>query len=75
MRASAAAAGPNPALGEELPPKAALDGMIVGTAMPRVIAELQGFQHHAAVTTIYRLASTSSSSAPCLLRPASPSPC
>lgn len=37
---------------------AALDGTIVGTAMPRVIAELQGFQHYAAVTTIYMLAST-----------------
>ena len=64
---------PNPALDGELPPKvvlasmagviaamlmAALDGTIVGTAMPRVIAELQGFQHYAAVTTIYLLAST-----------------
>jgi len=37
---------------------AALDGTIVGTAMPRVIAELQGFQHYAAVTTTYMLAAT-----------------
>jgi EmrB/QacA subfamily drug resistance transporter len=66
-------AGPVPALDGELPPRvvlasmagvmaamlmAALDGTIVGTAMPRVIAELQGFQHYAAVTTIYMLAST-----------------
>ncbi len=36
----------------------ALDGTIVGTAMPRVIAELQGFEHYAAVTTVYMLAST-----------------
>src|SRR5687768_9161524 len=37
---------------------AALDGTIVGTAMPRVIAELQGFEHYAAVTTVYMLAAT-----------------
>ena len=37
---------------------AALDGTIVGTAMPRVIAELQGFEHYAAVTTTYMLAAT-----------------
>jgi EmrB/QacA subfamily drug resistance transporter len=37
---------------------AALDGTIVGTAMPRVISELHGFEHYAAVTTIYLLAST-----------------
>jgi len=37
---------------------AALDGTIVGTAMPRVIADLQGFEHYAAVTTVYMLAST-----------------
>ncbi len=37
---------------------AALDGTIVGTAMPRVIAELEGFQHYAAVTTVYMLAAT-----------------
>ena len=66
-------AGSHPASDGELPPRvvlasmagviaamlmAALDGTIVGTAMPRVIAELQGFQHYAAVTTIYMLAST-----------------
>ena len=38
--------------------RAALDGTIVGTAMPRVIADLQGFEHYAAVTTVYMLAST-----------------
>lgn len=37
---------------------AALDATIVGTAMPRVIAELQGFDHYTAVTTVYLLAST-----------------
>ncbi|MGE3958635.1 MAG: MDR family MFS transporter [Vicinamibacterales bacterium] len=37
---------------------AALDSTIVGTAMPRVIAELQGFEHYAAVTTTYMLAAT-----------------
>mgnify|MGYP002784929774 CR=1 FL=1 len=37
---------------------AALDATIVGTAMPRVIAELQGFEHYTAVTTAYLLAST-----------------
>jgi EmrB/QacA subfamily drug resistance transporter len=36
----------------------ALDGTIVGTAMPRIISELQGFEHYASVTTIYLLAST-----------------
>ncbi len=36
----------------------ALDNTIVGTAMPKVIAELHGFEHYAAVTTIYMLAST-----------------
>jgi EmrB/QacA subfamily drug resistance transporter len=36
----------------------ALDSTIVGTAMPRVIAELNGFEHYAAVTTIYMLAAT-----------------
>ena len=30
---------------------AALDQTIVGTAMPRIIAELQGFDHYAWVTT------------------------
>src|SRR5215510_12048726 len=37
---------------------AALDGTIVGTAMPRIIAELHGFEHYAAVTTVYMLAAT-----------------
>jgi EmrB/QacA subfamily drug resistance transporter len=37
---------------------AALDGTIVGTAMPRVIADLKGFEHYTAVTTVYLLAST-----------------
>lgn len=37
---------------------AALDSTIVGTAMPRVIAELQGFEHYAAVTTAYMLTAT-----------------
>src|ERR1700716_1309213 len=37
---------------------AALDQTIVGTAMPRVIADLQGFQHYAWVTTAYLLTST-----------------
>lgn len=37
---------------------AALDGTIVGTAMPRIIAELNGFNHYAAVTTAYMLAAT-----------------
>src|ERR1700704_5496369 len=37
---------------------AALDQTIVGTAMPRVVAELQGFQHYAWVTTAYLLTST-----------------
>ena len=37
---------------------AALDGTIVGTAMPQVIADLQGFEHYAAVTTVYMLAAT-----------------
>jgi len=36
----------------------ALDNTIVGTAMPRVIAELHGFEHYAAVTTAYMLSST-----------------
>jgi EmrB/QacA subfamily drug resistance transporter len=37
---------------------AALDQTIVGTAMPRIIAELQGFDHYAWVTTSYLLTST-----------------
>jgi EmrB/QacA subfamily drug resistance transporter len=36
----------------------ALDNTIVGTAMPRVIADLRGFEHYAAVTTVYMLSST-----------------
>lgn len=36
----------------------ALDGTIVGTAMPRIIADLHGFEHYAAVTTVYMLTST-----------------
>jgi EmrB/QacA subfamily drug resistance transporter len=37
---------------------AALDQTIVGTAMPRIVSELQGFQHYAWVTTAYLLTST-----------------
>lgn len=37
---------------------AALDQTIVGTAMPRVIAELEGFNHYTWVTTAYLLSST-----------------
>lgn len=37
---------------------ASLDQTIVGTAMPRVIAELHGMQHYAWVFTAYMLAST-----------------
>src|SRR6476646_2235676 len=37
---------------------AALDQTIVGTAMPRIVAELQGFEHYAWVTTAYLLTST-----------------
>lgn len=36
----------------------ALDQTVVGTAMPRIIAELQGFEHYAWVTTAYMLTST-----------------
>src|SRR5262249_26956656 len=32
---------------------AALDQTIVGTAMPRIVAELNGFEHYAWVTTAY----------------------
>jgi EmrB/QacA subfamily drug resistance transporter len=39
---------------------AALDQTIVGTAMPRIIAELQGFERYAWVTTAYLLTSTAS---------------
>src|SRR5438093_1053557 len=37
---------------------AALDQTIVGTAMPRIVTELQGFEHYAWVTTAYLLSST-----------------
>jgi EmrB/QacA subfamily drug resistance transporter len=37
---------------------ASLDQTIVGTAMPRVIADLNGFEHYTWVTTAYLLAST-----------------
>src|ERR1051325_10363566 len=37
---------------------AALDQTIVGTAMPRIVADLQGFEHYAWVTTAYLLTST-----------------
>ncbi len=37
---------------------AALDQTIVGTAMPRIIADLNGFEHYAWVTTAYMLTST-----------------
>src|SRR6187401_3567973 len=37
---------------------AALDATIVGTAMPRIVAELNGFELYAAVTTVYLLATT-----------------
>src|SRR6267142_1034826 len=36
----------------------ALDQTIVGTAMPRIVAELHGFEHYAWVTTAYLLTST-----------------
>ncbi|MCX6000176.1 MAG: MDR family MFS transporter, partial [Chloroflexi bacterium] len=36
----------------------ALDSTIVSTAMPRIIADLQGFQHYTWVSTAYLLAST-----------------
>src|SRR5881409_2230848 len=37
---------------------AALDQTIVGTAMPRIIADLNGFEHYAWVATAYLVAST-----------------
>jgi EmrB/QacA subfamily drug resistance transporter len=73
MSSLSAAVRPMSSTDTELPPRvvlasmagviaamlmAALDGTIVGTAMPRVIAELQGFEHYAAVTTVYMLAAT-----------------
>jgi EmrB/QacA subfamily drug resistance transporter len=36
----------------------ALDQTVVGTALPRIIADLDGFEHYAWVTTAYLLAST-----------------
>src|SRR6476646_8350326 len=36
----------------------ALDQTIVGTAMPRIIAQLNGFERYAWVTTVYLLSST-----------------
>jgi EmrB/QacA subfamily drug resistance transporter len=36
----------------------ALDQTIVGTAMPRIVSELHGFEHYAWVTTAYLLTST-----------------
>lgn len=36
----------------------ALDQRVVGTAMPRIIADLEGFEQYAWVTTSYLLAST-----------------
>jgi MFS family permease len=37
----------------------ALDQTVVGTALPKIVAELNGFKHYAWVTTAYLLASTS----------------
>src|SRR6185436_15385305 len=37
---------------------AALDQTIVGTAMPRIVSDLHGFEHYAWVTTAYLLTST-----------------
>jgi EmrB/QacA subfamily drug resistance transporter len=37
---------------------AALDQTIVGTAMPRIISELHGFQHYSAIVTAYMIAAT-----------------
>ena len=37
---------------------AALDQTVVGTAMPRIIADLHGFEHYAWVTTAFMLTST-----------------
>jgi MFS family permease len=36
----------------------ALDQTVVGTALPKIIADLNGFEHYAWVTTAYLLAST-----------------
>src|SRR5665213_1197202 len=37
---------------------ASLDQTIVGTAMPRIISELHGFEHYSGVITAYLIAST-----------------
>ena len=37
---------------------AALDQTIVGTAMPRIVSDLHGFEHYSAVITAYMIAST-----------------
>jgi EmrB/QacA subfamily drug resistance transporter len=37
----------------------ALDQTVVGTALPKIVADLDGFEHYAWVTTAYLLASTS----------------
>src|SRR3712207_8598357 len=37
----------------------ALDQTVVGTALPKIVAELNGFERYAWVTTAYLLASTS----------------
>ncbi len=37
----------------------ALDQTVVGTALPKIIADLEGFERYAWVTTAYLLASTS----------------
>src|SRR3990172_9919869 len=37
---------------------AAIDQTVVGTAMPRIVADLNGLQHYAWVFTAYMLAST-----------------
>src|SRR6476646_6961811 len=39
---------------------AALDSTIVGTALPRIVAELHGFEEYSWVATIYLVASTAS---------------
>jgi MFS family permease len=36
----------------------ALDSTIVGTAMPRIVADLGGLEHYAWVATVYLLGST-----------------
>ena len=37
----------------------ALDQTVVGTALPKIVAELNGFKHYAWITTAHLLASTS----------------